>query len=431
MTPHLSKTLFARSTRVLPGGVNSPVRAFGTVGGNPPFIAEGHGSKIRDADGIEYIDLVSSWGPLILGHAHPRVVAAVGQAAANSTSFGAPTEAEVELAEQVVTTVPSVEMLRLVNSGTEATMSAIRLARAATGRDLVLKFDGGYHGHADGLLVRAGSGPTTLGLPDSAGVPHSVAALTISIPYNNPASVEQAFNTFGNQLAAAIVEPVAGNMGVVPPKRDFLACLRRLTARHGALLIFDEVITGFRIALGGAQEFYETLPDITCLGKILGGGLPIGAYGASRELMGHVAPLGPMYQAGTLSGNPVAVAAGLATLNELSQNPPYPRLEQLSEQLADGLSNAAAAAGLETCMNRVGSMLTLFFTPHPVDDHVGAQSASTSMFARFHRAMLQRQIYLPPSPFEAMMVSAAHTEHDIHQIVQAACEAAHDLSNHT
>jgi glutamate-1-semialdehyde 2,1-aminomutase len=388
------------------------------VGGNPPFIARGEGSHIFDVDGNEYIDYVGSWGPLLLGHRHPDIVAALEGALAIGTSFGAPTEQEVELAEAIRDAVPSIEMVRLVNSGTEATMSAIRVARGFTGRDLTVKFEGCYHGHVDSLLVKAGSGVATLGIPDTEGVPKAFCDTTIALPFNDAEAVEQAFRAHGNRIAAVIVEPVAGNMGCVPPLPGYLEALRDITARFGALLVFDEVMTGFRVAFGGAQQRYGIRPDLTTLGKVIGGGLPVGAYGGRKDIMSKVAPVGPIYQAGTLSGNPLAVAAGLAMLRYLKRHPEvYGQLEAR----AGGLC-AAAPAGVT--VNRVGSMFTWFFTDQPVTDYESAKRSDTARFGRFFRAMLERGIYLAPSQFEAAFVSAAHTEEDIRETVAAAREAA-------
>ena len=406
MTRVNSERLFSRAQKHIPGGVNSPVRAFRSVGGSPLFITRGQGSHIYDADGNEYIDYVGSWGPLLLGHAHPEIVAAVSEALANGTSFGAPTEREIELAELISEIVPSIEMVRLVNSGTEATMSAIRVARGFTGRDLIVKFEGCYHGHVDSLLVKAGSGVATLGLPDSPGVPKSFSDTTIAIPFNDPDALEEAFRAHGDRIAAAIVEPVVGNMGCVPPAPGFLQKLREITARYGALLILDEVMTGFRVALGGAQQLYGIRPDLTTLGKVIGGGLPIGAYGGRADIMSRVAPAGPIYQAGTLSGNPLAVAAGLAMLRHLKSHPgTYAQLDARTAAIC-------AAAPRGTTINRVGSMFTIFFTSAPVTDYESAKRSDTARFAEFHRTLLARGIYLPPSQFEAAFVSAAHTEED-------------------
>jgi glutamate-1-semialdehyde 2,1-aminomutase len=408
-----SEALFERAQRLIPGGVNSPVRAFRGVGGTPPFIASGAGSHIFDADGREYIDYVGSWGPLLLGHRHHAVVAALEETLAIGTSFGAPTEREVELAELISEAVPSIEMVRLVNSGTEATMSALRLARGYTGRNLAVKFEGCYHGHVDSLLVKAGSGVATLGIPDAAGVPDAFAGTTIALPFNSPGPVERAFDEFGPRIAAVIVEPIAGNMGCVPPAPGFLDALRYLTSKHGSLLIFDEVMTGFRVAYGGAQELYGIKPDLTTLGKVIGGGLPVGAYGGRSDIMRKVAPLGPVYQAGTLSGNPLAVAAGLAMLRHLKAHPDiYTRLELRTAELC-----AAAPRGIT--VNRVGSMFTFFFTPEPVTDFQSAKRSDVARFAEFFHWMLDHGVYLPPSQFEAAFVSAAHTEEDIHRTVEA------------
>ena len=397
----------------MPGGVNSPVRAFQAVGGTPPIVDRGAGARVWDVDGREYLDFVGSWGPLILGHAHPAVVEAITRAAEKGSSFGAPTELEAELAEAVIAAVPSIEMVRFVSSGTEATMSALRLARGATGRELVVKFAGGYHGHADYLLAAAGSGVLTLGQPDSPGVPAASAAATLVLPYNDLPTVQRAFAEHPGQIAAAIVEPVAANMGVVLPAEGFLAGLRDLTRRDGALLVFDEVITGFRLSYGGAQQLYGVLPDLTCLGKIVGGGLPVGAYGGSRALMEHMAPAGPVYQAGTLSGNPVAMAAGLATLRELRRPGFYEALEALATRLAAGL----AALG---CVNRAGSLMTLFCQPGPVADYESAKRSDTARYASFFHHMLGHGIYLAPSQFEAAFVSGAHTAADIDHTIELA-----------
>ena len=420
MRTMISEELFARAQRLLPGGVDSPVRAFRAVGGTPRFLVRGEGARVQDADGNVYIDYLGSWGPLIHGHAPPGVVEAIVAAARDGTSFGAPTPREVELAELVTGALPSVEMVRFVSSGTEATMSALRLARAATGRDTILKFDGCYHGHADGLLVKAGSGPLSLGAPDSPGVPADMARHTLSVPYNDLAAVEAAFAAQPEAIAAVIVEPIAGNMGCVPPAEGFLAGLRAVTERYGALLIFDEVITGFRVAYGGAQGLYGVRPDLTCLGKVLGGGLPVGAYGGRRDLMERMAPAGPVYQAGTLSGNPLAMAAGCAALRLLYGGEAYPRLEALAALLADGLRAAAAEAGVPVQLARVGSMLTVFFTATPVTDYETARTADTARYAAFFQHMLERGIYLPPSQFELWFVSLAHSEADVEATVESA-----------
>ncbi len=407
-----SESLFQRAQKVIPGGVNSPVRAFRGVGGTPPFMARGQGSHIFDVDGREYIDYVGSWGPLLLGHRHPEILAALEDALKIGTSFGAPTEREVELAEAICDAVPSIEMVRLVNSGTEATMSAIRVARGFTGRDLIVKFEGCYHGHVDSLLVKAGSGVATLGLPDSPGVPKGFSDTTIALPFNSVATVERAFETHPGQIAGVIVEPVVGNMGCVPPAPGYLAALRDITARHGALLILDEVMTGFRVAFGGAQQLYGVCPDMTTLGKVIGGGLPIGAYGGRAEIMQRVAPSGPIYQAGTLSGNPLAVAAGLAMLRHLKSHPEvYQKLERTAAKLA-----AAAPKGVT--VNRVGSMITLFFNEGPVTDWDSVKKSDTKRFAKFFHALLENGVYWPPSQFEAAFVSAAHTDEDIRKTAE-------------
>jgi glutamate-1-semialdehyde 2,1-aminomutase len=418
-----SADLFTAAQRIIPGGVNSPVRAFRGVGGEPFFVARAEGARIWDVDGRAYIDYVGSWGPLILGHAAPPVVEAVAAAAARGTSYGAPTAGEVELAEAITHAYPSIEMVRLVSSGTEAAMSAIRVARGATGRDVLVKFEGGYHGHADSLLVKAGSGGATLGIPDSRGVPAALAALTVTVPFNDVDALRAVFDARPNEIAAVIVEPVAGNMGVIPPAPGFLEGLRELTSRHGAVLIFDEVITGFRVARGGAQALYRVRPDLTCLGKIIGGGLPVGAYGGRADLMRHVAPLGGVYQAGTLSGNPLAVAAGLATVRALGAPGVYDRLEALGDRLARGLSDGARRAGIPLTVNRVGSMLTGFFCAGPVTDYASAKRADTERYARFFHALCARGVYVAPSQFEAAFVSLAHTEADIDETVKASADA--------
>jgi glutamate-1-semialdehyde 2,1-aminomutase len=421
--PSKSQELFRKALRLMPGGVNSPVRAFGAVGGDPIFIASGQGSRMTDVDGRTYIDYVLSWGPLILGHCHPEVMEALARVLQTGTSFGASTAAEVELAERIQEAFPAIERVRLVNSGTEATLSALRVARAATGRDKILKFEGCYHGHPDSLLVKAGSGVATLGLPDSPGVPHALAELTISVPFNDLSALEEAFSAHRGQLAAAIVEPVAGNMGCVPPQPGFLEKLRALTAEQGTVLIFDEVMTGFRVAYGGAQQLYKIQPDLTTLGKVIGGGLPVGAYGGKSALMDQVAPAGPVYQAGTLSGNPLAVAAGLKTLEVLRRPGAYDRLETLADKLAAGLAAQAARAGVPLTVNRVGSMFTPFFTAGPVRDYASAKKADSAFFGRFFRSLLARGVYPPPSQFEAWFVSASHSEADIAATIGAAGEA--------
>jgi glutamate-1-semialdehyde 2,1-aminomutase len=423
-----SHGLYSEAQRYMPGGVNSPVRAFSVVGGEPLFIARGEGSYIYDVDGRRYIDYVLSWGPLILGHAHPQVVAALKEAAERGISYGAPTTLETELAKRVVEAVPSIEMVRFVNSGTEATMSALRLARAHTGRSKIIKFEGCYHGHADFLLVRAGSGVTTLGLPDSAGVPEGIARDTLVAPYNDLPAVDRLFSENRGEIAAVIVEPVAGNMGVIPPEPGFLAGLRAVTEAEGALIVFDEVITGFRVAYGGAQALYGVMPDLTCLGKVIGGGLPVGAYGGRREIMAMVAPLGPVYQAGTLSGNPLCMTAGIETLKVLAEPGAYERLEERSARLADGLRTAAEAAGTPIFQTRVGSMFCTFFSAERVVDYASAKRSDTNRYALFFRAMLASGVYLAPSQFEAGFLSLAHSEQDIERTVQAAEGAFAGLS---
>ena len=427
MSGRRSQELWAQAQQYIPGGVNSPVRAMGSVGMDPPFIRSGQGCRLQDVDGKRYIDYVGSWGPLILGHAHPEVLDAVIKAAAKGTSFGAPTENEVHFAEALVQRVPSLELVRLVNSGTEATMSALRLARGHTGRDLIVKFDGCYHGHSDGLLVSAGSGLATLGLPSCPGVPAAMAQLTLSLPYNNLEAVSQAFADRGQEIAAVIVEPVAGNMGVVEPAEGFLAGLRALCTQYGALLIFDEVITGFRVALGGAQERYGVMPDLTCLGKIIGGGLPVGAYGGKREIMEKISPSGPIYQAGTLSGNPLATAAGITVLQLLSAPGFYDQLEETSARLYEGLEKLLSEQGLPHFGQRVGAMFTFFFQEGPVTDYASAAKSDTELFARFYRAMIQRGVYLAPSQFEATMVSLAHDNEAVELTLSAASEALKEL----
>ena len=423
-----SKALFDEAQRYLPGGVNSPVRAFKAVGGFPAFITRGQGSRIFDEDGNQFIDYVCSWGPLILGHAHPQVVTALKKAVERGTSFGAPTELETTLAKLICAAIPSIEMIRFVNSGTEATMSAIRLARAFTARDRIIKFAGCYHGHADGLLARAGSGMASLGIPSSPGVPVSVTHDTLIAPYNNLPAVEKLFNEFGQEIAAVIVEPVAANMGVVPPQPGFLGHLRDLTREDGALLIFDEVITGFRVAYGGAQSLYQVTPDLTCLGKIIGGGLPVGAYGGRGDIMEMVAPLGPVYQAGTLSGNPLAMTAGIETLKVLNQPEIYHHLEVKSKLLEEGIKDAVDKSAIDVQVSRVGSLLTIFFSNKPVTDYETAREADTELFGSFFHRMLANGIYWPPSQFEAAFVSIAHTETDIHSTIEAVKQAFVSLS---
>jgi glutamate-1-semialdehyde 2,1-aminomutase len=423
MSEVTSKDLFSRAKGVIPGGVNSPVRAFRAVGGNPVFVASGKGARITGVDGRSYLDFVASWGPLIAGHAHPEIVEAVSKAASKGTSFGAPTEGEVLLAEKICALVPSVEMVRLVSSGTEATMSALRLARGFTGRDRILKMVGCYHGHADHLLVKAGSGLATFGEPDSAGVPRDFAAQTLTVPFNDLAAAQGVFEAEGGGLAAVILEPVAGNMGVVLPDEGYLEGLRELCDAHGALLIFDEVITGFRLGLGGAQARFGVTPDLTCFGKVIGGGLPVGAFGGKRAVMERLAPLGPVYQAGTLSGNPLAVSAGLAMLDILERPGTYGQLEQLGDKLGRGLESRAREAGLEATLGRMGSMMTLFFGKGPIRCFEDAAACDIARFKRFHGAMLEMGIYLAPSAFEATFVSLAHTEADIDEALDAAARA--------
>jgi glutamate-1-semialdehyde 2,1-aminomutase len=423
-----SREAFQRACRLIPGGVNSPARAFGAVGGQPLFIARGEGPYLYDLDGNQYLDYVASWGPLILGHAHPRVVRAIEEAVRRGASFGAPTEAESQLAELIIDAVPSIEMVRMVSSGTEASMSALRLARGFTGRDVIIKFAGCYHGHVDSLLVQAGSSATTLGVPNSPGVPAGCTADTLVLRYNDVQGLADAFAAHGERIAGVILEPVVGNMGLVQPSPEFLAELPRLTGKHGALLIYDEVMTGFRLAYGGAQQLFHQMPDLTVLGKIVGGGMPVGAYGGRADVMKHVLPAGPVFQAGTLSGNPVAMAAGIATLQELRDHPPYARLEELGERLAKGLNEAAGAANLAHRVARVGSMWTLFFTEGPVIDYDTAKRADTSRFARFFWAMMDRGFYLPCSQFEAAFLSAMHTEKHIEQTLAAAREALAEVA---
>ncbi|HEY8766305.1 MAG TPA: glutamate-1-semialdehyde 2,1-aminomutase [Dehalococcoidia bacterium] len=418
-----SAELFSEAVRLIPGGVNSPVRAFSAVGGSPRFISSGYGSQLRDADGNQYIDYVMSWGPLIHGHAFPPVVEAVKRAASEGTSFGAPTEGELRLAELVTATMRSVEMVRFVNSGTEATMSALRLARATTGRDLIVKFAGNYHGHTDSLLAEAGSGSLTLGVPSTPGVPAAVTGDTLIARYNDVESVDRLFGERAGEIAAVIVEPIAANMGVVPPAEGFLQHVRKVTSDSGSLLIFDEVITGFRVAPGGAQELFGIEPDLTTLGKVVGGGLPVGAYGGRREIMEQMAPTGPVYQAGTLSGNPLAMAAGIATIEGLKGGDTYEHLAAKTSRLAAGLEKAARIAGTPATINAVTGMLTVFFSEDPVTDLETAKVSDTARFARFFHEMLERGVYMPPSQFEAWMLSLAHSEDDIVKTVEAALES--------
>ncbi len=423
----VSKKLYEEACRWLPGGVNSPVRSGRAVGTSPIFAVAASGCRLRDADGNEYIDYVGSWGPMIVGHAHPKVVAAVQAAAVKGTSYGVPTQLEVEMARRVVEMVPSLEMVRMVNSGTEATMSAIRLARGYTGRKRIIKFDGCYHGHGDSLLVKAGSGLATLGIPGSPGVPEEIAQATLSLPYNNLEEVKAVMARLGEEVAAIIVEPVAANMGVVLPEAEFLPGLRALCDQHGSLLIFDEVITGFRLARGGAQERFGLNPDITCLGKIIGGGLPVGAYGGKRDILSRMAPAGDVYQAGTLSGNPLAMSAGLATLELLAEDGFYQSLEEKSDYLVHGLTEAANTTDVAVVLNRIGSIGCGFFTNEPVGDFATALKADTQAYALFFQEMLKRGIYLAPSQFEAFFISAAHSKTDLDQTIEAATQALQEV----
>ena len=425
-----SQALQARAEQLFPGGVNSPVRAFRAVGGAPPFIERAEGAYLIDADGNRYIDYFGSWGPMILGHAFPPVVEAIQRAARNSPSFGASTAAEADLAERVTACFPAIEKMRFVSSGTEATMSAIRLARAVTGRKLIVKFEGCYHGHADGLLVKAGSGVATFGIPGSVGVPKEIARLTLALPFNDLKAVKAAFAAHPNSIAAVIVEPIVGNAGCIPPARGFLAGLRKLTAGHGALLIADEVMTGFRVALGGACQLYGLDPDLICLGKIVGGGLPVGVFGGKRIFLDLVSPLGPVYQAGTLSGNPLAMAAGIAAIGYLQEHAGevYPRLEATAKAVADGVAQEAAHAGIPLATNRVGSMWTWFFTKGPVTNYARAARSNTTAFGRFHRGLLDRGVWLPPSQFEAAFISTAHGDAEIEATIAAARAAFRSLA---
>jgi glutamate-1-semialdehyde 2,1-aminomutase len=422
-----SSAAFARAKSLIPGGVNSPARAFGGVGGEPIFFDRGEGAYLYDIDGNRYIDYIGSWGPLILGHRHPAVVAAIEAALSKGTTYGAPTEAESELAELIIAAVPSMEKVRLVSSGTEATMSAIRLARGFTKRDIIIKFAGNYHGHVDSLLVAAGSSAATLGVPNSPGVTAGNAQDTLTLRYNDPAGAAEAFAKHGDKIAGVILEPVVGNMGLVVPTPEFLKALRDLTTKHGALLIFDEVMTGFRVAYAGAQSVLGVKPDLTTLGKIVGGGLPVGAYGGRADVMDNILPAGKVFQAGTLSGNPLATAAGSATLKVLRDENPYPKLERLAARLEAGLRDAAAAAGVEHCTARAGSMLTLFFNPGPVTDWDSAARSRTDRFAKYFWQLIDRGIYMPCSQYEALFISAAHTEADIDATISAAREACRDL----
>jgi glutamate-1-semialdehyde 2,1-aminomutase len=425
-----SLALQQRAERFFPGGVNSPVRAFRAVGGSPPFVESGEGAYLTDADGNRYIDYFGSWGPMILGHAFPPAVEAIQRAASRSSSFGASTAAEADLAERIVACYPALEKLRFVSSGTEATMSAIRLARAATARNMIVKFEGCYHGHSDGLLVKAGSGVATFGIPGSAGVPDAVAHLTLALPYNDPAAVESAFAAHPGEIAAVILEPVVGNAGCIPPADGYLAGLRSLTRREGALMIVDEVMTGFRVALGGAVERYRMDPDLVTLGKIVGGGLPVGVFGGKRQWMDMLAPLGPVYQAGTLSANPLAMAAGIATVEHLQQHAAqiYPQLEKTAKAVADGVAAEAVHAGVPLTTNRVGAMWTWFFTAGPVKDYDDAAKSDTAAFGRFHRSMLEQGVWLPPSQYEAAFLSTAHSEEEVTATILAAREAFETVS---
>ncbi len=422
-----SKRLFKRAVIAIPGGVNSPVRAGKSVGVDPLFITKADGCYLWDADGKRYIDYVCSWGPMILGHCHPQVINAVEERLYKGSSYGAPTELEVKMAETIIDMVPSVEMVRMVNSGTEAVMSAVRLARGVTGRNKLIKFEGCYHGHADSLLVSAGSGVATLGIPGSPGVPKDLAGYTISLSFNNLDEVVRAFERYGQDIAAVIVEPIPANMGVILPERDFLKGLRDITLDNGTVLIFDEVISGFRVAPGGAQELYGILPDLTCLGKIIGGGLPVGAYGGRKEIMERVAPEGDIYQAGTLSGNPLAMAAGLATLEILKKKETYQSLEEKGKTLFSGLKDAAGRAGLNVVVNHLGSMGSVFFTKDPVKDFESVKKSNTRLFKRYYSAMLDRGIYLAPSPFEASFVSTAHDDGSIKETIECAAQSLGSL----
>jgi glutamate-1-semialdehyde 2,1-aminomutase len=430
-SPHKNKSdgsdaLFARAVDLMPGGVNSPVRAFRGVGGTPRFISRAMGALMWDVDGHEFIDYVGSWGPMILGHADSEVIAALSDALTRGTSYGAPTELEVMMAEEIIDAVPSIEMVRMVNSGTEATMSAIRLARGVTGRTKLVKFEGCYHGHGDSLLVKAGSGVATLGLPDSPGVPSALAACTLTVPFNDTDALCRVFEEH-KDIAAVIIEPVVGNMGCVPPRENYLREVRELTRQAGALLIFDEVMTGFRVARGGAQELYGVMPDITTLGKIIGGGLPVGAYGASRKIMNHIAPAGPIYQAGTLSGNPLAMTAGLVTLNRLRDISIYQQLERAGQRLCEGIGAAAREAGIATVTNRVGSMFTMFFNDQPVTDWTTSSASNRELYGKYFHAMLDAGVYLAPSQFEAGFISTAHTDEILDKTIDAARKAFETL----
>jgi glutamate-1-semialdehyde 2,1-aminomutase len=423
-----SQSLYERALQIIPGGVNSPVRACKSVGADPLFIDRADGCLIYDADGNRFIDYIGSWGPMILGHRHPAVVEAINAVLGRGTSFGAPTDLEIQLAEMVIDAVASVDVIRMVNSGTEATMSAIRLARGVTGRDLVIKFDGCYHGHADTLLVAAGSGVATLGIPGSPGVPQDVARLTLSLPFNDIEAVKRVMDEKGDQVACVIIEPVAGNMGLVPPAAGFLESLREVTEKHGVILIFDEVMTGFRVAYGGAQTLYGITPDLTCFGKIIGGGLPVGAYGGKKEIMSQIAPQGPVYQAGTLSGNPIAMIAGIATLEQLKKEGVYESLAEKSKRLATGLAEAARKSDIAARVDHVGSMLGMFFTDRDVTDFEAAKTCDLDRFSAFYQGMRQSGIYLAPSQFEVLFLSAAHTDEHIDATINAAQQVLNNLN---
>ena len=424
-----SKRLFEEACELIPGGVNSPVRAFKAVGDHPVFIERGEGAYLYDVDGNKYVDYICSWGPLLLGHQPEAVSKAVMTALTKGSTYGAPTGIEVEMAKKIVDAVPSVEMVRMVSSGTEATMSALRLARGYTGRNKIVKFEGCYHGHADHLLIKAGSGSLTFGVPSSPGVPESIASETLTAQYNDIDSVKALFAQYPGQIAAVIVEPIAGNMGLVLPKEGFLEGLREVTAEHGALLIFDEVISGFRASFGGAQKVYNIMPDLTCMGKIIGGGLPVGAYGGKKEIMMHVAPVGPVYQAGTLSGNPLAMAAGMAILDELSKPGVYEAIEAKTKKLVDGLRQAADQAGVKVSINHSASLFTIFFTETPVDSYAAAMTSNTEQFKVFFQSMLDQGYYLPPSQFECWFVSQAHSDEDIANTILAAEKAFQAVAN--
>jgi len=423
-----SQALYERAVKIIPGGVNSPVRACKSVGADPLFIERGEGCMIYDADGNRYIDYIGSWGPLILGHRHPAVVAAIISVLERGTSFGAPTDLEIQLAQMVIDAVDSVEVIRMVNSGTEATMSAIRLARGATGRDIVIKFDGCYHGHADTLLVAAGSGVATLGIPGSPGVPEAVAQHTISLPFNDKDAIDRVMDEKGDKIACVIVEPVAGNMGMVPPADGFLEALREVTTKHGTVLIFDEVMTGFRVAYGGAQSLYGIVPDLTCFGKVIGGGLPVGAYGGKKDIMSQVAPQGTVYQAGTLSGNPIAMSAGIATLEQLQKDGVYESLQESSSRLATGLAKAAQKAGVAAKVGHVGSMLGMFFTDQDIACFDDTKKCDLESFSNFYQGMRQQGIYIAPSQFEALFLSTAHADEHIDATVNAAAQVLENLA---